>query len=695
MMGRAGSLFVLALLLVGCNVDCGCELSLDSLHCVDTESVTPFESDTESESSATDEPSDTELITQYSPFWKVSEMIGESALFIDNEDGHGARAKLLFTPTEVLSVVRPIDSKAMVENIDYTVDYTNGYLTAVEGGALESFKRTDMLVAKDAKNGDQFVRIETTGSGAAYIFQDVLEVGRDYRVQGKCAGNGGVAPVVTQAGVQNVWVGTAGQGWQYFDTTFTANIVSLIYVGTTPSSASGAYVRCNNLVLEDVENPGTNLLVDGDFEADDLVAWQFHGNPVVTKDRDSFTLKRASSSRYARIESSQAGDATIYQDILTPGAEYRFIGFCNGDGSTVPVVFLPNEQTLFECAASTVPQRFDVTFIPTTQTQVHFGLQGAVAAGSFVEFDLMRVETPDGENVLEDGDMELDGFYAWQSTNCPLLSKVALPATSAVDEKAWLFSNDEYVLRRYVEVSYKHSGTEWAERGGPVLSDPLNVPGVLHSGLNSGSSLKIAYMGDSIVKGSSSSGVIGLPPYGDFWVPLFQAYLEEEYEAEVLYQNFAVGGDGSAAGPSFIPAVSAYAPDVVFVGYGVNDAGSFTSAATYRANIDSLFSGLRSQLPDVEIVLLSPIVSNPQWQGFGGALSRYTDYLEQLKDVREVNTDVSVVDLTSLWIEMHNLDSDTGYMGKDYMSVQSNNANHPADWGHKVMAQAVIEALDL
>jgi len=694
-MGKVGSLFVFALLLVGCNVDCGCELSLDSLYCVDTESVTQFESDTESESSATDEPSDTELITQYSPFWKVSEMIGESALFIDNEDGHGARAKLLFTPTEVLSVVRPIDSKAMVENIDYTVDYANGYLTAVAGGALESFKRTDMLVAKAAKNGDQFVRIETTGSGAAYIFQDVLEVGRDYRVQGKCAGNGGVAPVVTQVGVQNVWVGTAGQGWQYFDTTFTANIVSLIYVGTTPSSAAGAYVRCNNLVLEDVENPGINLLVDGDFEEPDLSAWQYYGNPLVTKDRDSFTLKRARSSRYARIESSKAGDATIYQDILTPGVEHRFIGFCNGDGSTVPVVFLPNEQTLFECAASTAPQKFDVTFIPTVQTQVHFGLQGAVAAGSFVEFDLMRVETPDGENVLADGDMDLDGFYAWQSTNCPQLSKIALPVTSAVDEKAWLFSDDESVLRRYVEVSYKHSGTEWSERGGPVISDPLNVPGALHSGLNSGSALKIAYMGDSIVKGSSSSGVIGLSPYGDSWVELLYAYMEQEYTATVEYQNFAVGGDGSAAGPSFISAVSAYAPDVVFVGYGVNDAGSFTSAEEYFSNINSLVFGLRQELPAVEVILLSSIVSNPQWQGFGGELSRYIDYLGKLRDVRAVNVGVSVIDLTSLWVELHNLDSDRAYVGKDYMSVQSNNANHPADWGHLVMVQAIIESLKL
>lgn len=694
MMGRIYSLFVLVFVLSGCNVDCGCELSIDSLFCVDTEteSVTYLETDTIDTESDT---IDTEPVNWSMPFWKLEEMMGESALFIDNEDGHGARAKLIFTPTEVLSVVRPIDSKVLVPGVDYVVDYADGYLAALEGGSLESITRSELVVVPNAKNGDQFVRIETTASGAAYIFQDVLEVGKEYRVRGKCAGNGGVAPVITQVGVQNVWVGTAGQGWQYFDATFTANIVPFLYIGTTPSSAAGAYVRCNNIIVEALDNLGVNVLVDGDFEAEGFDAWQFSGNPSVAKGRDSFALKRAASSQYARIAASQPGDASIFQDFLVPGVEYRVMGFCNGDDTTVPVVFLPNEQVLFECDAASAPQKFDVSFVPTTQTQIHFGLSGAVAAGGFVEFDLVSVEAMNGENILNDGDMELDGFYAWQSISCPVLTKVPLPVTSAVDEKAWLFSNDEFVLRRYVEVNYKHSGTEWAERGGPVISDALNVPGTLHAGLNNGSALKIAYMGDSIVKGSSSSGVIGLPPYGDSWVELFHEYMGQEYTSVVEYQNFAVGGDGASAGVAIIPSVAAYAPDVVFVGYGVNDAGSFTPDTAYRASIDSLVSGLKSQIPGVEIVLVSPIVSNPAWQGFGGDLSRYTDYLAQLKDVRAVNTDVSVVDLTSLWIEMHNLDENPTYVGKDYMSVQSNNANHPADWGHQVMTQAVIEALAL
>ena len=637
-------------------------------------------------------------VDTYTPFWEsdVKEMLGESCFFIDQEDGNGGRAKLMFTPLEVNRVYQPYTGTTMVEGTDYTVDLVNGYLNIVGGGSLIDLDREELKVIKDAENGDKFGSITSTSATQTDIYQDVLTIGVEYRIRGKGMGDGAAAPIVSQPGVQNIFVGTSGAAWQYFDATFTAATITRIHFGIPSASGAGRVVKFDDLILEDTSNPGVNLLVDGDMEAADFSAWSSTGSPTLAKANDIYNIDRVPSDNYARLTTTLAGDSSFYEDVLTTGVQHRAVGYARGDGTAAPVVSLPGEATLWTGTISTDNQKFDVTFTPSTVTQLHFGLLGAGGAGRQVEFDLLFCEkaTDLGTNLLTDGNCDASDFSAWSSVNSPTLAKIAIPATGATNHFANIYSSDEVILQNYVEVDYTHAGTEWAARSGPTLTDNSAGLPLFFSKLYSQQSIKIAYMGDSIVVGASSSGNVGLPPSGKSWVEHFEDKLTNQYSATIVSQNFAVGGTGAAAGAGVAASVISYAPDIVFIGYGINDAGAFTTESIYKSDQEATVAALRAGLPNVEIVLVSPTVANPDWQNFGGRLSRYTGYLTALEEIQAANpTFCAVADPTSIWIEIFNMDATGGYTGKDYMAVQSNNANHPADWGHKVICQAVLSSL--
>jgi len=637
-------------------------------------------------------------VDAYTPFWEsdVKEMIGESCFFVDQEDGNGKRAKLMFTPTEVNRVYQPYTGTTLAEGTDYEVDYTDGYLTLPAGTSLIDLDKEELRVIKDAENGDQYARITATLGSQTDIYQTVLTVGKTYRIRGKGSGDSNIAPVVSEPGFKNIWSDQdSNAGWQYFDKTFTAQSTSLHFSMTSP--AAGRNVRFDDLILEDVTNPGTNLLVDGDMEAVGFTAWSSTGSPTLAKETDDYNLDRLPSTNFARITSTLAGDSYIYEDVLTLGVEHRVIGYArSGDGTTVPRVSLPGEVTLWSGTSSTNPQKFDVTFTPSVVTELNFGIQSAAGAGEIVEFDLLycEISTNKGVNILTDGFCDDSDFADWSNTNSPTLAKIAIPASGATNHFANIYSSDEVVLQNYVEVDYTHDGSQWASRGGPTLADGSSGLPNFFSKLYNQQTIKIAYMGDSITTGASASGKIGIAPQGKNWTEHFEDKLTNQYNATILSQNFALGGAGADHGATEAANVIAYAPDVVFIAYGVNDASALRSKSVYKGYQETNVSLLRAGLPNVEIIFVSPIVANPEWAYWGASISRYTDYLAALQEIKAANQAfVSLVDQTSIWIEMFNLDSTGGYIGKNYISVCSNNVNHPADWGHKVLCQCILSSL--
>jgi len=635
-------------------------------------------------------------VDEYTPFWEsdVKEMIGESCFLVDQEDGNGARAKLMFTPLEVNRVYQPYTATTLVEGTDYSVDLVNGYINIVGGGSLIDLDKEELRVVRDAENGDQFGRITAIASAQTDIYQTVLTVGETYRIRGKGAGDGSVAPKIDEPGFQNIWDDqNSSAGWQYFDETFTAQSTSIHFGMTSPSA--GKNVRFDDLILEDVLNPGVNLLVDGDMEAVAFADWSSTGTPTLAKENDVYNIDRLPSTNYMKMTATAGGDSYFYQDILTLGVEHRVVGYARGDGTAAPVVALPGEATLWTGTTSTSSQKFDVSFTPSSVTELNFGLI-AGAAPRFVEFDLLycEISTNKGTNLLVDGFCDESGTSDWSSTNSPTLAKVAIPTTSSSNHFANLYSSDEVILQNYIEVDYTHAGTEWASRGGPTLADGSAGLPLFFSKLYSQQSIKIAYMGDSITTGASASGKLGLPPNGKNWTELLEDKLSTQYSATISSQNFALGGAGSDHGATVAASVISYAPDIIFIAYGVNDASALRTKSVYKGFQETNVSLLRAGLPNVEIVFVSPIVANPQWGYWGNSLSRYTDYLAALGEIKDANqTFIGLVDQTSIWTEIFNLDSNVAYTGKDYISVCSNNANHPADWGHKVLCQCILSSL--
>ena len=637
-------------------------------------------------------------VDAYTPFWEsdVKEMLGESCFFVDKLDGNGARAKLAFIPTEVNRVYQPYTGTTLVEGVDYEVDLVNGYITKPAGSSILDLDREELRVAKDDGNGDQYAKITATGSGQTDIYQTVLTVGHTYTISGKGGGDGSIAPVISEPGFQNIWNDQdSGIGWQYFSETFTAQSTTIHFGMTTPSA--GKYVRFNNIVLEDSLNPGVNILTDGDMEAVGFGDWSSTGSPTLAKENDIFNADRLSSVNFARLTTTASGDSSFYEDILSTGTEYRITGYArSGDGVAAPVVSLPTESTLWTGTTSTDPQKFDVTVTPSSITELHFGLVSAAGAGEIVEFDLLWCEenASPGTNLLTDGSCDASDFTDWSSVNSPTLAKIAIPTTGATNHLANIYSEDEPILQNYFEVDYTHTGTQWTSRGGPSISDGSQGLPLFFNKLYSQQSIKIAYMGDSITTGASSSGKVGVAPLGKNWTEHFEDKLTNQYNATISSQNFAVGGAGSDHGVTVASNVISYSPDVVFIAYGVNDAAALRSKSTYKGFQEANIAALRAGLPNAEIILVSPIVASTDWAYWGATVDRYTDYLAALYEIQTANpTFISVVDQTSIWIELFNVDETVGYTGKDFLSVCSNNINHPADWGHKVLCQCILSSL--
>jgi lysophospholipase L1-like esterase len=122
--------------------------------------------------------------------------------------------------------------------------------------------------------------------------------------------------------------------------------------------------------------------------------------------------------------------------------------------------------------------------------------------------------------------------------------------------------------------------------------------------------------------------------------------------------------------------------DLIVLGFGMNDSGT-TKPEKYKRNLQRVISAIRSNQPDVPILLVSSIVANQESPiQKNDLLTRYLDVLRQITDE---NNSVAAVDVTSTWRMM--------LENKTYYDLTGNGFNHPNDFGHRVLAESVLSAI--
>lgn len=274
------------------------------------------------------------------------------------------------------------------------------------------------------------------------------------------------------------------------------------------------------------------------------------------------------------------------------------------------------------------------------------------------------------------------------------------PSIPSTDEGLFLpFTEGYQIVQMQCSVTYTHSaawqGATPSYHGGGALKKTVQK-------LKNKQTTELFVYGDSISTGANSSSVLGIEPFLATWPELVAENLASYYGAEVRLTNCSVGGWTSANGVGggtgwvsgeqvtqpglealFEDELDGYAPDIVFLGFGMNDASNGLALNTYLNNMKSMIDTLREVSPACEIVLIGTMLANPKAKNQSKNQEEFTAYLARLAEMYE---GVCVVDIGA----MHR---DILEAGKRYTEISSNNVNHPNDFMARVYAMNLLSAL--
>lgn len=266
-----------------------------------------------------------------------------------------------------------------------------------------------------------------------------------------------------------------------------------------------------------------------------------------------------------------------------------------------------------------------------------------------------------------------------------------------------------------IEVVYRHRGDAWsAWKPTPAwkqLSDTLKK-------LQRKEPLNILLIGDSISEGLGSSSKSNLNPGQPCYATLFADALKRRY----AYPNINVSnqahagwccGDGVnqilLAGDKNVMKPET---DLVIVAFGMNDAGNGVNKngtdwiGIYKTNLSLIIAGLRKINPKVEIILVSPMLGNPEWSHtilpFFTSVRQHPGFSstqQAIRDLAETQEGVAVADVTAVWVEVLRR---KGWQYQDLLDskpltgwydLAANGLNHPNDYGHMIYAQVLAGLL--
>lgn len=192
--------------------------------------------------------------------------------------------------------------------------------------------------------------------------------------------------------------------------------------------------------------------------------------------------------------------------------------------------------------------------------------------------------------------------------------------------------------------------------------------------------LSIVLLGDSISTGCNASGWGNGAPFQPAYQDLVKMHLESHYSTIVNLTNLSVGGKSTPWGITEMPKVLEATPDLIILAFGMNDSAG-RSAEDFGKNISTMMSMAREAHPDVEFILIAPMLGNRDWTTLKHEVfPKYRDTLASL-----CKPGIALADMTSVWQEF--------LLRKKDHDLTGNGVNHPNDFGHRVYAQVLLALL--
>lgn len=236
-----------------------------------------------------------------------------------------------------------------------------------------------------------------------------------------------------------------------------------------------------------------------------------------------------------------------------------------------------------------------------------------------------------------------------------------------------LFCMQAYLYEKQIAVTYEYEYNSWYGDVTEYQGDLL--PRTMETLRNHQNRLRVIFYGDSIFTGCDSSKMYNRAPNQDSFPAMVRQYLQEHFGAGISLQNPSVGGTGTAWGAENADTLVADRhPDLVFIGFGVNDGN--TAPATAAANIRSIIDTVSEKNPDCEFVVVAPVLPNRD-SGFLTVQGEFRGLYKALS--RE---GVAFVDMSTFHEKL--------LERKDFISMSGNNVNHPNDWLIRVYAMNLL-----
>ena len=195
--------------------------------------------------------------------------------------------------------------------------------------------------------------------------------------------------------------------------------------------------------------------------------------------------------------------------------------------------------------------------------------------------------------------------------------------------------------------------------------------------------VKIVGLGDSVLEGCSSSKKFNHEPYMDTFIEMVRDNLSSLYETTVNLKNLSVGGMKADWGCQVeqINKIVAEQPDLLFLHFGINDLGSQRAAIAYADDMESIILDIQTQLPNCDIILLSPFAPNSVLYDY----DKMQEYVDYLKGFEETYDHVQLIDVFKLSLEMTK--------NKKYLDMSGNGINHVNDFASRVYLQAILSTM--
>ncbi|GAT32246.1 lysophospholiPASe L1 [Terrimicrobium sacchariphilum] len=294
---------------------------------------------------------------------------------------------------------------------------------------------------------------------------------------------------------------------------------------------------------------------------------------------------------------------------------------------------------------------------------------------------VLRIYSGDGSRDYSVSDFQISGNRVEYigSESLPCLEEAELfPESNNGNAIGWYKDGKKYLLyapgaflpERQLCFDYQTDET-WSPA--PPEDQSALLP-KLQEKLKAGKPVSLAILGDSI---SAGSDAFREPPYFTRLADM----LGHKTGSTVSVTNHSKGGESTPYGVAQAASVAAEKPDLVIIGFGMNDGSASLKAEDFSQNIHSIISTIRRDSPETEFVIINGMTPNPDWNLSNPEIREtYPKALQRLK-----GKGVAVCDVRTTWTFLVDR--------KGFWSLTGNGVNHPNDFGHKLYADALLSCI--